>query len=152
MNSPEIFLMHHFKYKAKVCENILNNRFHSRRTYNGHVLTIETLGENGASSPRKLLITLAQQADTCIIGMMCKNSGAFSPTVIKKNEFQTLYETDFEATDFVNWHFQRVHKTDKDTTLILFICKAWFHLRGYMNCQNNGNLSVDSPMLSHKVP
>ena len=65
------------------------------RTYNGHVLTIETL--RGASSPRRLLIRLAQQTGTCIIGTMCNNTGAFSPTVIKKNEFQKHYETDFEA-------------------------------------------------------
>lgn len=34
MNSVEIFLMHHSKHKAKVCENILNNRFHFRKEVN----------------------------------------------------------------------------------------------------------------------
>jgi hypothetical protein len=34
INSAEIFLMHHSTHNAKVCDNILNNRFHSRKEEN----------------------------------------------------------------------------------------------------------------------
>jgi hypothetical protein len=34
INSAEMFLMHHSILNAKVCDNILNNRFHYRKEVN----------------------------------------------------------------------------------------------------------------------
>ena len=44
-----------------------------------------------------------------------------------------------------------MHGREIDTTPILFSGKAWFHLSGHVNCQNNGFSHVNSKTANMQI-
>lgn len=63
-----------------------------------------------------------------------------------------LYNANREARLlFVNRFFYVMHGTEIDATPILFSNKAWFHLSGHVNCQNNGFSYINSQRASMQM-
>jgi hypothetical protein len=53
---------------------------------------------------------------------------------------------------FCNWFLQSVFEGEIGLHLTFFPDEAWFHLREYINMQNNHYWSSQNPHLTHEVP
>jgi hypothetical protein len=53
--------------------------------------------------------------------------------------------------NFSSWVLQSVIEGEIDQQLTFFSDKAWFHLQGSINMQNNPNWSSENPHLAHEV-
>jgi hypothetical protein len=78
--------------------------------------------------------------------------------LIKPKPYRTIVVNQLQPpdaevrTNYCRWFHQLVYDGMVDPDLIFHADRAWFHLSGYVNCQNTCYWNAENPHCTHEFP
>jgi hypothetical protein len=120
-----------------------------------HILTKEKLDEIVArleASPKKSLCSLSVQFRVLKLVAHIAKKLLILKLYRTNLVYQLLPRVAEEGINYCRWFQQSLYDGVVDPELMFYTSEVWFHLSGYVTCQNSNYWSTKNPHSIHEVP